>query len=321
MIVSVSCIKEDVFNKLSKVPMKFYTKIVIIITLFFAAIGAEHAHADELFPYPVPPDSMMELQPRCDYIISRFWDRCNFGTVFNYRQKLHNTMGSWFAIMQHASADTVHSSIDKLLQIVAKDGKKTLALAEMAEEWLYSDTTEMRSDEVYLPFVQAAAHHKKIDKATRARYQAQEKILLSSSIGSTLPEIELIQPDGNTTTFGQIKGKSILLFFNDPDCDDCSMANVRLKTNIHANRLIDNGDLVIISLYPGEANQEWKDANSALPNGWIAVSCEDADLYFDLRTMPSFYFINSKHRILAKDLDLDYLFGAFQVAAEQTRRN
>lgn len=297
--------------------MKSYLRYLLVIAAVAASmLGSCYAADNEepLFPYPTPPDTMVALQPRCDFIVSRFWDRCNFGTAFRNPQRLHRAMGDWFYIMQHASADTVFSSIDKLLARFAKKGNETLALAGIAEEWLYSDTAEIRSDEVYRPFAAAAASHRKINNADKARFQAQLQIIDNSRIGANVRDFEFVRPDGTTGRLSEITGASVLLFFNDPDCSDCNMARVRLAADYNANELIRRGELAIVCIYPGEADDQWKSTAAHYPANWAVGAMEDADMWFDLRTSPSFYFLNSRHKMLAKDLDLDYLLGAFRVA-------
>ncbi len=294
--------------------------IILILIASFGCFRPLQASAGELFPYPTPPDTMIALQPRCDYIVSRFWDRCNFGTAFRNHDKLNNTFGDWIAIMPHASADTVHASIDKLLGRFAKKGDETLQLATMAENLLYSDTASIFSEEMYLPFARAAANHKKISNADKARFRLHTKIIESSGLGAYIPDIEYIRPDGSHGRLSETIGKSILIFINDPDCSDCNMARVRLSADYNANELIRRGELVIVSLYPDEVTDEWKETASSYPDNWINGAVEDADTYFDLRAMPVFLFLNSRHKVLAKNMDLDYLLTAFRIANTQSNR-
>ena len=300
--------------------MKSILRYLLVAAAFAFAAPCNAAATDEpLFDYPTPPDTMVALQPRCDYIINRFWDRCNFGTAFRNPQKLHRAMGDWFYIMQHASADTVHAAIDRLLTRFAKKGPETLALASMAEEWLYSDTAEIRSEEVYRPFAAAAASHRKINNADKARFQAQLQIIDNSALGANVPDLEFVRPDGTVGHMSEITGRSVLLFFHNPDCSDCNMARVRLGADFNANELIRRGELAIVCIYPGDADDEWKAEAQRYPANWTVGAMPDADLWFDLRTTPAFFFLNSRHKVLAKDIDLDYLLGAFRVA--NTRAN
>ena len=290
--------------------------------IILAAIGTADASAKsgDLFIYPVPPDTMQTLQPRCDYIITRFWDRCNFGTAFDkYPEKLNAAFGDWVAIMPHASADSVHVAIDRLLKRFEKKGPETLALATLAENWLYSDTAEFTSDEVYLPFAKAAASHKKIGKADRARFESQARIIESSGVGARVPAIPFVKADGSKGTLDDVRAGSVLLFFNDPDCLDCTMARIRLSADPNTAQLIERGELSVVSIYPGETDDEgWEKAKAATHPLWVTVAMPDAHEYFDLRSTPLFVFLNARHKVLATGLDIDHLLNAFLVSNQTT---
>ncbi len=300
-------------------------KYILHILLALIALGATHtgasAQSDNLFPYPVPPDTMMSLQPRCDYIISRFWDRCNFETAMLDKDRLNRTFGDWVSIMQHASADTVHAAIDKLLGRFVKKGPETLELATLAENWLYSDTASIFSQEAYLPFARAAAHHKKLSKTERARFQLHEQIIESSGLGAIVPNLEFIRPDGTKGHLHDINAESILLFINDPDCDDCSVASTRLGVDYNAAQLIERGELAIISIYPDEPDDRWRAEAERYPQTWTVGAIKDADTYFDLRSTPLFLFLDGNHKVSVNVLNIDQLLTAFRnVNIRHTRR-
>lgn len=270
----------------------------------------------DLFVYPTPPDTLMALQPRSNYIISRFWDRCNFSTAFKDTDKLNVAFGDWAVIMPYASADTVFSSIDRLLARFDKKGPETLILANMAENWFYSDSSELHSPDVYLPFAKAAAKHKKISKIDRARFEAQVKIIESSSVGARVPDdLPFIGADGSNGTFGDFHGGSILLFFSEPDCMDCNFSRIRLSADPNTRELIERHELTIVNIYPGSTNDDaWAKTVAEAPDGWITVAMPSASEYFELRHFPLFIYLNSRHRVLANDMGIDYLLNAFLMA-------
>lgn len=304
--------------------MKKLFGIISALLLIFSASTFEASGASgDLFPYPIPPDTMQALQPRCDYIVTRFWDRCNFETAFTHPEKLNRVMGDWISIMPHASADTVRSSISRLLKRFEKKGPETLALARMAENWAYSDTAEFTSDEIFLPFAKAVIANKKIGKADKARFENQVRIIESSSVGANVPPIDLVKSDGTKTKLTDITGGSILLFFNDPDCFDCTIARIKLSADPDTKQLIERGELTVVSIYPGDTDDEnWAKAKEASDSMWVTVAMPEAYDYFDLSSTPLFIFLNSHHKVLATGLTIDYLQGAFRTANQATlRRN
>lgn len=291
-------------------------RLLIYILFFVAAASAKtNAATGDLFIYPVAPDTVAQLQQRCDYIVSRFWDRCNFDRAMLAPEKFNTAFGDWVSLMPYASADTVYNAVNALMARFAKKGPIAYELATMAENWLYSDTASMRSDDVYSRFARAAVANKKIGKAEKARFSAHLKIIDSSSLGATVPAVPFIRPDGTTGTLDDITTKgSIVLFFNDPDCMDCLMARVRLSSSPDANSLIEKEQLTIVSIYPGEADdEEWKKACADAPANWVTVAMPEAAEYFRLDTTPAFYFLNSRRKVLRNDADLtaNYLIEAF----------
>ena len=289
-----------------------YSIILLIVSILpFAA----YAQSDgRLVNYPMPPDSMMALQPRCDFIIARYWQRCKFDYAMLHPDKFNEAFGAWVTIMPHASADTVHAAIDNLLGRFEKNAAETLALATMARNWLYSDTAQFRSYELYMPFAKAAVSNKKIKKDDKAIFVEDYKRLSSSSVGQTVPSMPTVLPDGTQSDFDQIKGSSILLFFNEPDNIDCSLARIRLSSDSNVRELVDRGELTVVSINPATPDDKWRQAVAALPEKWYKVAIPEADSYFDLRVKPQFLYLDSHHKVLATNLSLDYLLGAFETA-------
>ncbi len=293
---------------------RFISSIYALFILFLAPWAQADAASGDLFPYPVPPDSVMQLQPRCDYIISRFWERCNFDRAFRSPDKLNRVFGDYITIMPHASADTALSSINRLIEANKKSPERILTLANLAENWVYSDTSSIFSEEIYLPFAKAAAGNKKISKAEKARFANQVCVIESSAIGANVPDIEFIHPDGTKGSLADVKSTSVLLFINDPDCDDCNLARVRLSADYNTNQLIEKGQLTVVSIYPDEPTDEWKKAAESYPSAWVTGAMPDADKYFDMRSTPVLLFLNAAHKVLLKNAPIDHYLNAFRVA-------
>lgn len=276
--------------------------------------SAQAQQSQTLFPYPQAPDELATLRQRCNYLVDHFWDRCNFATAFSSKERLNKAFGDWVGFMPHASADTVHMAIDRLIAKFNKEPRKTLDLAQMAENWLWSDTAAIHSDEVYLPFAKAAAGNKKLSAAERARFAAHTRILENSSVGMALPSMQLYSPFGEKSLLSDYKAKMVIVLFNDPECLDCKMTRVRLSADYNANKLIERGDLKIICVYPGGANDaEWVSVAPEYPKNWVVVAAPDADDLFDLRTMPNIYYADEAGVIRVKNIQIDNLLNAMRM--------
>lgn len=277
-------------------------------------------HADTtLFPYPEAPESMKTIDERCSYVIEHFWDRCNINQAFSSRSKLQQAFNDYIQIIPYANADVVHKSVDQLIDKVKKNPGNLLSLAEMAEGIMYSDTAHIVCDEVYYPFAKAVAENKKIKPADKARFVAHAKILGGSQVGMTAPDFTYTLPDGSKHKFSELAPSYVILFFSEPDCIDCNMARVRLTADYNINQFINRGQLKIVCIYPGNADDtEWKSLVDRMPDNWVVGACADADQIYDMRNRPAIYYINNKRNILSKSMTVDQLLNAFREISTRT---
>lgn len=289
-------------------------KIVLALCFLISAMAASPSFAQEKdtpFVYPSIPDSKTTLSERCNYLVYHFWERCNLKEIFTRKNDVDKAMNDWLSFMPYATSDTVHMAIDTFIADVAKTGgDNILLIGKTAEKYLYTDSAEIYSEELYLPFCKAVADNKKIGKADRARFQAQTQVLENSALGAKAPAFEFVTVDGEKKSFGDVIASRIIVFFNDPDCIDCMMARTRLSADYNANELINRGLLKVVCIYPGKPTKEWKDAAASYPENWIIGASEDIDQYFDISEMPDFYYLDGKHIILGKHTHIDNLLAA-----------
>lgn len=277
---------------------------IIIIAIFVSAILKVSAD-DKLFPYPQAPDEMQGLTERSNYIVERFWDRCNFNTAFLKRDKIKEAFVDYVNILPYATLDTVTMSIDKLIEKVKKQPKDLLTLGQIAEECMYSPTAEFWSDDLYIPFARAVAEHKKIAKADKAPFKKQVTVLENSKTGMPAPGIDLILRDGSKFNTDSIKSPLTILFVISPDCSDCMLERVKLAANVNTIRHINDGKLQVAVIGTEPYSAEWAESVSAVPSTWIAGTSPEVDNVLDIRMQPEIYILGSNHKILVKHATVD----------------
>ncbi len=290
-------------------------KKIFFLLLIFISTFPQIKSQDTYFPYPTPPEDMIILQERTNYMIYHFWDRCNWKSAFSSVDRFEDAFNDYLSFMfiPGASVDTINQSIDNLIKNVQKKPQNLLTLGMLAEKSLYGDSAAYWSDELYLPFAKAIASNKKISNAEKARFKLHAQILSNCQEGMIAPSFTFETREGNKVAFDTIVAPTIILVFSDPDCDDCALARVRLSANIKANQLINSGELKIVSIYPGDADDDWRQKVSGYPDNWIIGAYPEADFNYDLRLSPAIYMLNSQRRIIKKNLRIEHLINAFSV--------
>lgn len=276
------------------------------LTLAMLISGCVGANAESFFQYPIVPDSITSLKGRCNYLSNHFWDFCDFKSAFSSKQKMADEWRGYLEILQMADADTVAVAVEKLSRRMEKQPKDLLFLASIAEAELYSDSAAVWSDAVYIPIARAVVDNKKIDKASKARYKHQLELLTNSLPGNVIPSIPYTRADGTKGDVLDETAQVVVLFINDPDCSDCSLARIRLHADVAASQLIDSGMVKVVAISAVEPDESWPAQAAAFPSTWSVGANPEIDMTLDLRAgTPDFYVLNRQHKIRFKHLTVD----------------
>lgn len=301
--------------------MKFRNTIIALCLFGSMTCQAQaDGTSDRLFAYPEPPEELVSLQERTSYLVAHFWDRCNMQSAILNREKFKSAFMDYISFMPYADAATVHESISRLIASYEKAPDHLLTLGELAEEAVYNGEAEFLSDEIFLPFAKAVVDNKKISKTKKARLAHEAKIVEQTQVGLIAPELKYTLRDGSTSQLSDTRGAHVLLFVNDPDCDECRMTRIRLSADYNINQLLDDGLLRIVSIYPDDYTSEWAQDVAGYNQRWIVGAAPDIDEIYDLRHTPTLYYLNPEGVILSKSLDPDNLLEAFHVANSKMTR-
>lgn len=260
------------------------------------------------FAYPAVPDSITDIQSRYDYFVTHFWDRIDLKRAFSSKTNVATAFDDYVKPMRFATSDTVYASINRFIGRLAKQPRDLLYIAELAEAEFYSDTAAVASDELYVAFLRPILANKKLDRTLAARFQMHLEQLEHSLVGFPLGSLRMTDREGRVVRFVPRKDQATVIYINDPDCDDCHLARIRLAANIRMRELIESGRLAVVALTPGDPSDEWREGVATYPEEWLVGADPDLDLHLDLRAgIPSFYIVNEQGNVAAKHLTIDTL--------------
>ena len=129
--------------------------------------------------------------------------------------------------------------------------------------------------------------------------------------GQIVPPLVAYDAQHKSISTKDINHKYIILWFWDPDCDECVELTPQLRDFYDIYK--DYYDLEIYAVSITYDYDRWDDFILKNQLTWINVSYAigepnyDFVDYFDLITTPGIYIINSKHKIIARQFPLDEL--------------
>ncbi len=285
-------------------------KTVIINLIVFILSGISSFAQEKtstLFPYPQVPDTISTLENRSNYFVSHFWDKFDFGKQIKDIDKFEEAFKDYITFFQYAHRTVVRTSINDLMNKAQSNTKNFTTLAELAQKNLYDAGAFLKSDEAYMLFATNIIKSSKLKKIEKERYERLIVKINSNQQGMPAPSFEYIDLNGDKKSFNDLNAENILLFFNDPECEDCSISRLRLSTNVAINKLIDDGKLIIVSIYPGKYSKEWAEKAHTYSSKWVIGAFEDADEIYDLRIIPNLYFLDKDKKIITKNISVNDL--------------
>lgn len=279
--------------------MNIRRSISAAMAALFAAIGGMSAHAVEELRLPAVPAELVAPADRADYILMHFWDNMEFAdTVRSHdRAFMEQNFVNYLSVFSHARPDAVVKSVAVLMDKASIDHDGLVLIAELADTYLFSADSPMRSEEYYVPFVEYVVASSVLsgDEKERARWLVAE--LRKCRPGTVAPDFEFRDASGQRRMLHDVDagGRDIILLFYDPDCDTCHEVIGVMASDSDA-------DCQVMAVCVGGDEAAWRDDLHNLPAGWIVgYPSEPVDEKYSIWSMPTIYRLTPGHVIKLKE--------------------
>ena len=110
---------------------------------------------------------------------------------------------------------------------------------------------------------------------------------------------------GTTDSLYGLRAPRVLVYFYDPTCEDCEALRAQLAASDTINRLIDEGQLQVLAVYPDNDSTTWADHAPHLPARWINGYDRDLTVMraegFLFSSLPALYLLDAERRFLLRE--------------------
>ena len=199
--------------------------------------------------------------------------------------------------LEHQTPTQQAEQIGALLAKVEQNNA-TARFLTLAEKYLYDPNSPYRSDEKYLLFLQYAATHQLADYTTNPRYQKHYTMVQKNRVSMPAADFSFTTQVGKKGHLYGVQSPYILLFFHDPNCEECQYMKQQLESQ-HAH-LAQEG-VQVVAVYIDDEVEAWQKAH--YPSAWVSVyapEIDQQDLY-DIKALPTLYLLDVQKRVVVKD--------------------
>ena len=191
----------------------------------------------------------------------------------------------------------------------AEQNDATARFLTLAEKYLYDPNSPYRNDERYLLFLQYAASHQLADYTTNPRYQKHYAMVQKNRVGHKATDFPYTTQAGEQGQLYSLQSKYILLFFHDPDCEECQYVKKQLE-NQHAH--FAQKGVLVVAVYIDDEVEAWRKAH--YPSTWLSVYAPEIDKQdlYDIKALPTLYLLDTQKRVVLKDAQIDKVVSYYE---------
>lgn len=245
--------------------------------------------------------------------VSRYWDDFDFSDTTWLslpQQEVEGLFLQWAegALFAYYECDTALSGA--LIRRAAVNPQMLVRFMEMGEKCFRDPNSPWRCEELYIPMLEAAL---KADagEAYNRRYREHLRLAMMNRQGTVANDFTYINDARQKGALYEIDAEYLLLYFFNPGCHDCGRVSGIIANSQPVNRLIEQGRLVVVALYPDEDMAAWNEHRGENPKSWITAryACEEDREKYDLPAIPNLYLLGRDKTVLLKDATVEEIIG------------
>ena len=282
-----------------------------LFTLFVLwACTLVQAQAQQSFPYPAIPDTLRSVEQRAGYLSEHYWDNYNFADTLLLKSKEVTEQGFVNFIdilnrfnLDNASKGVAHKDIAKkgitrkdiTQQGIAQQGiaqkditqkgiacftRKAFSNAaakerfeNLIEHYFEDQLSPVRNDRVYLMFLEEMKNSPCFDETEKERIAFKIKTTNKNLPGDIAINFKFKDESGKDHQLSDYKDQKVILYFYDPDCENCHKVSAWLKQQTIP------ADIKVLKM----------------------IADNHISYMYSLKNMPTIFLLDKENKVILKD--------------------
>lgn len=267
-----------------------------LFTLFVLwACTLVQAQAQQSFPYPAIPDTLRSVEQRAGYLSEHYWDNYNFADTLLLKSKEVTEQGFVNFIdilnrfnLDNASKGVAHKDIaqkgitrkDITQQGIACFTRKAFSNAaakerfeNLIEHYFEDQLSPVRNDRVYLIFLEEMKNSPCFDETEKERIAFKIKTTNKNLPGDIAINFNFKDENGKEHQLSDYKDQKVILYFYDPDCENCHEVSAWLKQQTIP------ADIKVLKM----------------------VADNHISYMYSLKNMPTIFLLDKENKVILKD--------------------
>lgn len=242
--------------------------------------------------------------------IDRYWDGFDFECGERVAEYDTVQVMQVFAdYVSYISVGAERERRDSLLRGLVLRAEKSRPVldffAYVAEGVLHDPNSPLRNDELYIPILEVLVESPLYDEYDRIAPAYDLELARENRIGEVANDIAYTLVNGKRGRLHDIDSDYVILMFSNPGCPMCREIIEQISSSPLLNEMMENDLIEVLSVYPDEDLEAWRDHLGEMPRRWIngyddgmKISEERS---YNLQAIPSLYLLDCEKRVIIKD--------------------
>lgn len=267
-----------------------------LFTLFVLwACTLVQAQAQQSFPYPAIPDTLRSVEQRAGYLSEHYWDNYNFADTLLLKSKEVTEQGfvNFIDILNRFSPSISPKGIahkDIAQKNISRKGVTRKGIAcftrkafsnaaakerfeNLIEHYFEDQQSPVRNDRVYLMFLKEMKNSPCFDETEKERIAFKIKTTNKNLPGDIAINFKFKDESGKEHQLSDYKNQKVILYFYDPDCENCHEVSAWLQTQTIP------ADIKVIKM----------------------IADTHISHVYSLKNMPTIFLLDKENKVILKD--------------------
>ena len=277
--------------------------------LGMSLVSCSHAQQQKTKEFRLPdvPVTLTAPEDRAAYLSLHYWDHFDFAdtSLISRPEITEQVFVDFISILPHTPK--AQEAVDTLFRRALADREMLYHFISLGDKYLYEPNSPMHDEELHILFLRALVNHPGLEETDRIRPRHLLEMALKNRPGDVATDFTVVCRDGRSRRLSDIKAGYVLVYFNDPDCENCHRVKELLTLSPVVNDLLESGRLKLLSVCVEGKTPAWEKAE--FPAGWIDGYDADQRLtreqVYDLKAMPTLYLLDAEKRVILKDASFE----------------
>ena len=285
----------------------------LVTIIMIATCIAQEADRSLLKMLPEIPADITEPAKRAEYLTLHFWDKFDFSdTTFLMNDNLlERCFVDYADMLSLVPSDILETSVNALMKKAEVKKSVFSFLLKISERYFYESESPVFDENKLIPFLQYALQSTMFIDLEKIRPKFLLESIIKNRPGSLAGDFMYTLMNGETGTLHSVNSEYTLLYFNDPECDDCQMLIKQLVASSIINEPEKQGKFKILMIYVNDDIEAWEKHAPDIPDSWIYSRDAQQKIIieeiFNIKQFPTIYLLDKDKNVLLKDTTFEKL--------------